>query len=80
MLIVSDGIDPATARLDGWELAAARAAAAGRAVRAGGLDERRVTLSIPAMGGAGHAAGQTLRITLAPARAADASSSWRASC
>ena len=68
VLIVSDGIDPATARLDGWELAAARAAAAGRAVRSGGLDERHVTLSIPAMGGPGHAAGQTLRITLAPAR------------
>lgn len=67
VLIVSDGIDPATARLDGWELAAARAAAAARAVRAGGLDESRLTLSIPAMGGAGHAAGQTLRITAAPA-------------
>jgi hypothetical protein len=63
VLIVSDGIDGATARLDGWELAAARAAAVGRAVRAGGLDEARVTISIPAMGGAGHAGRQTLRIT-----------------
>ncbi len=66
VLIISDGIDPATPRLDAWELAAARVAAAGRAVRAGGLDERRVTISIPAMGGAAHSAGQTLRITLAP--------------
>lgn len=66
VLIVSDGMDPATARLDGWELAAARAAAVGRAVRAGGLDERRVTISIPAMGGNAHAAAQTLRITQVP--------------
>ncbi len=67
VLIVSDGIDPATARLDGWELAAARVAATGRAVRAGGLDEQAVTISIPAMGGAGHRSAQTLRITQVPA-------------
>ncbi|WP_156680346.1 flagellar motor protein MotB [Sphingomonas profundi] len=66
VLIVSDGIDPATARLDGWELAAARAAAVGRAVRAGGVSERQLTISIPAMGGDRHAAGQTLRITATP--------------
>lgn len=66
VLIVSDGLDPATARLDGWELAAARVAAAGRGVRAGGLSEAHVTLSIPAMGGGGHRAAQTLRITTVP--------------
>ncbi|TVV69629.1 flagellar motor protein [Sphingomonas solaris] len=66
VLIVSDGLDPATARLDGWELAAARVAATGRAVRAGGLSEAHVTLSIPAMGGGRHRAAQTLRITTAP--------------
>lgn len=59
--IVSAGRDAATARLDGWELAAARVAAAARAVRAGGLREDRLVLSIPAMGGG--AMPQTLKIT-----------------
>lgn len=59
--ILSDGADAATARLDAWELAAARVAAAARAVRGGGLAEDRVILSIPAMGGAPRP--QTLRIT-----------------
>lgn len=64
VLIVSAGRDAATARLDAWELAAARVAAAARAVRSGGLAEDRITLSIPAMGGAGAGTGgQTLRVT-----------------
>ena len=67
VLIVSDGMDAGGSRLDGWELAAARVAAVGRAVRAGGLAERDVTISIPAMGGSGHDAAQTLRITPIPA-------------
>ncbi len=62
--IVSAGRDAATARLDGWELAAARVAAAARAVRAGGLREDRLILSIPAMGG--KPAPQTLKITSGP--------------
>lgn len=66
VLVVSAGRDPATARLDGWELAAARVAATGRAVREGGLPDARVILSIPAMGGA-EDAPQSLRVTVSPA-------------
>lgn len=46
--IVSRGTDAGTHRFDRWELAAARAAAVARALRAGGLDEKRITLAMPA--------------------------------
>jgi flagellar motor protein MotB len=46
--IESFGGDPAARRFDGWELAAARAAAAARAVREGGLAEEDVEIAMPA--------------------------------
>ena len=45
--IESLGKDPASHRFDGWELAAARVAAAARAVEQGGLAERRITIAMP---------------------------------
>lgn len=45
--IESFGSDPAARRFDGWELAAARAAAAARAVREGGLAEEDVEIAMP---------------------------------
>lgn len=45
--IESAGKDPATHRFDGWELAAARVAAAARAVEAGGLPEQSIAISMP---------------------------------
>lgn len=45
--IESFGGDPAARRFDGWELAAARAAAAARAVREGGLPEEDVEIAMP---------------------------------
>ncbi len=39
--IVSEGMDAGTSRFDRWELAAARAAAVARGIRAGGLAERK---------------------------------------
>lgn len=45
--VVSAGVDGGTHRFDRWELAAARAAAVARALRSGGLDERRIMLSMP---------------------------------
>jgi hypothetical protein len=47
--IESEGTDAATSRFDSWELAAARTAAVGRALRAAGLAEDRITVSIPEM-------------------------------
>lgn len=59
--IESIGIDPATRRFDGWELAAARTAAIARAVQAGGVSDKAITISIPAMSSA-DAKGQHIGI------------------
>lgn len=45
--VESLGTDPAAHRFDGWELAAARAAAAARALREGGLEEEAVEIAMP---------------------------------
>jgi flagellar motor protein MotB len=60
--IESVGLDAATVRFDGWELAAARAAAAARAISAGGLAPGRIDI---AMVPGGDAKGQML--TMSPA-------------
>ena len=60
--IESIGADRATRRFDGWELAAARAAAIARAVQAGGLPEKAIALSIPEMDGASASTGQRIAI------------------
>jgi len=66
--IESRGTDRATRRFDAWELAAARTAAVARAVRAGGLDERRITITMPpARAGAGDRE-QTLAVALRSTR------------
>ena len=59
--IESIGIDPGTRRFDGWELAAARTAAIARAVQAGGISDKAITISIPAMSSA-DATGQHIGI------------------
>lgn len=65
--IVSEGSDPGTRRFDRWELAAARAAAIGRAIRAGGIDERRIDIAIPSVSGRGDETGQAITIRSVPA-------------
>jgi flagellar motor protein MotB len=62
--IESVGLDAATARFDGWELAAARAAAAARAIAAGGMVPARIDIAM--LPGGEAAKGQMLTIT--PAR------------
>lgn len=47
IIISAQGRDPGSARLDSWELAAARTAAVARAVAAGGLPENRIDIAIP---------------------------------
>lgn len=50
--VASRGTEPRAARFDGWELAAARAAAVARAVQEAGVPEARVNLAIdPGTGG-----------------------------
>ena len=46
--IDSRGRDSASPRFEGWELAAARAAATARAVEEGGLAESRIQIAVPA--------------------------------
>lgn len=46
--VTAQGRDPGSARLDSWELAAARTAAIARAIHRGGLPENRIDVSIPA--------------------------------
>jgi flagellar motor protein MotB len=45
--VTAQGRDPGSARLDSWELAAARTAAIARAIHAGGLPENRIDVAIP---------------------------------
>ena len=47
LIVVSQGRNPAARRFDGWELAAARAAALARALNEGGVAERRVRIVLP---------------------------------
>ena len=49
VLVASQGRDGQSARLDSWELAAARAAAVARAIRAGGLRDTMIEIAIPPM-------------------------------
>lgn len=67
--IESLGSDAGGARLDAWELAAARAAAVARALQAGGLDAAAIEVSVAATGPASALKGQRLRLTLSPALA-----------
>jgi len=68
----STGADAATQRFDGWELAAARTAAVARALRSGGLDEKRIAIDLPAMDGgapgSGPGGGQRIGVLLRGAR------------
>ena len=59
----SRGADTSGSRLDRWELAAARTAAVARALAAGGVAERRISVAIPDLGGPG---GQRLLIAETP--------------
>ncbi len=47
LVVDSRGRDPAARRFDGWELAAARAAALARALNEGGIAEDRVRIVLP---------------------------------
>jgi len=58
--VESEGRDPAAHRFDGWELAAARAAALARALNEGGLAEDRIDIVLPRRGQDRRARAQSL--------------------
>jgi flagellar motor protein MotB len=62
VLVSSEGRDADTARLDAWELAAARTTAVARAIRAGGLAEDRIEVAIPPMRAQDRANGQMITV------------------
>ena len=47
VVVESVGRDPSASRFDGWELAAARAAAIGRALSQAGIAENRIEILLP---------------------------------
>ncbi len=60
LVVESKGRDPAARRFDGWELAAARAAAVARALEDGGLKDGRVAVAMPGTGRKDEAGKQRL--------------------
>ncbi|WP_380872546.1 hypothetical protein ACFB49_34740 [Sphingomonas sp. DBB INV C78] len=68
VIVISEGSDAGAHRFDRWELAAARTAAIGRAIREGGVDEARIDISIPSVSGANAGKGQEITVRLVAAR------------
>lgn len=64
--ITSLGEDGDAARFEGWELAAARAAALGRLFRAAGVDARAIEIAMPAR--RGNSGGQRITLRFTPLR------------
>lgn len=62
ILVASQGHDGKSARLDSWELAAARTTAIARAIRNGGLPESLIEVTIPPMREGDDAGGQKISI------------------
>ena len=62
VLIASQGRDGQSARLDSWELAAARTTAVARAIRIGGVPDAKIEISIPPMRASEPARGQHISI------------------
>ncbi len=60
LVVDSQGRDPGARRFDGWELAAARAAALARALSEGGVAEDRVRIVLPGGRGDGTVKEQRL--------------------
>lgn len=62
IIIASQGHDGKNARLDSWELAAARTTAIARAIRAGGLPESLIEVTIPPMRDGDDDSGQKISV------------------
>ena len=64
LVVESNGRDGSGARLDGWELSAARAAAVARGLAGATLPEDRVTIMMPNERGVDEGKGQSLTVRL----------------
>lgn len=62
VLVASQGRDGQSARLDSWELSAARTTAVARAIRAGGVPDAMIEIAIPPMRASEAARGQHISI------------------
>lgn len=62
VLVASQGREGQSARLDSWELAAARTTAVARAIRMGGMPDARIEIAIPPMRASEPAKGQHITI------------------
>jgi flagellar motor protein MotB len=62
VVVASQGRDGQSARLDSWELAAARATATARAIRSGGLSDARIEITLPPMRASEPAKGQRISV------------------
>lgn len=62
VIVASQGRDGQSARLDSWELAAARTTAVARAIRGGGLADRMIEITIPPMRASEPARGQRISV------------------
>lgn len=68
VLVASEGREGASARLDAWELSAARTTAVARAVRGGGLPDAMIDIAIPPTRRNDPATGQRIAVRLLPGR------------
>ena len=62
VLVASQGRDGQSARLDSWELAAARTTAVARAIRMGGVPDAMIEIAIPPMRASEPVKGQRISI------------------
>lgn len=62
VIVASQGRDGQSARLDAWEMAAARTTAVARAVRSGGLPDAMIEIAIPPMRASEPASGQRISV------------------
>jgi len=62
VIVSSQGRDGQSARLDSWELSAARTTAVARAIRIGGLPDSMIEITIPPMRASDPATGQRISV------------------
>lgn len=70
VIVASQGRDGQSARLDAWELSAARTTAVARAIRTGGVADAMIEISIPPMRASEPAKGQRISVQQFPGKAA----------
>lgn len=66
VIVASQGREGQSARLDSWELAAARTTAVARAIRSGGVSDAMIEITIPPMRASEPARGQRISVQQLP--------------